>query len=133
MQPSNQNPHFSLLLLLFLLSIVSASVCVCLSTLCVNVVNKDVRPILCVTIATMLHVHANARLTRMHSSRMCTVHCSGHLILPRMPPPPLPHMPPHATHTPLVMHAPCHDTPYHTCPPRHAHPLPRTPPLPRLP
>ena len=68
--------------------------------------------------------------TRMHSSRMRTARCSGHL---------QPCMSPCHTHTP-VMHAPCHThpppvmhAPCHTCPPAmHASlpciPLPCTPP-----
>ena len=65
--------------------------------------------------------------TRMHSSRMCTSHCSGHHSCHAWP---LPHMSP-ATHAPPTMHAPCHTcslpcrSPCHTCPPHHVcHPLP---------
>ena len=56
--------------------------------------------------------------TRMHSSRMCTIRCSGHLSCHACPPAthapchtcPLPCMPP-------TMHAPLH----HTCPPFTTH------------
>ena len=70
---------------------------------------------------------------RMHSSRVQTVHCSGHLSchaaplpctppLPCMPPPtthapclpctpPSPHMPPFTTHTPFTIHTPLLCTP----------------------
>ena len=52
------------------------------------------------------------KLTRMHSSRMCTVRCSGHL---SYHPHPLQCMPP-ATHTPL-----CHACPLpHMSPATHA-------------
>ena len=52
----------------------------------------------------------------MHSSKMGTVHCSGHLSChKRMPPPPATHAPCHACppalHTPLPCMPPCH-----TCP-----------------
>ena len=54
--------------------------------------------------------------TRMHSSRMHTVRCSGLLSCHTCPP----------CHThPLVMHAPCH-----ACPPCHAHPPAMHTPLP---
>ena len=60
----------------------------------------------------------------MHSSRIYTVCCSGHLSCHACPPP--------TTHTP-AMHTP----PGHTCPPAmHAattHPLPHMPPLPCTP
>ena len=53
--------------------------------------------------------------TRMHSSRMRTVHCSGRLSCHACPPP-MPHMSP-------AMHAPLPCTPYfHACPPPHMPP-----------
>ena len=87
--------------------------------------------------------------TRMHSSRMRTVHCSGRIScharpharpLPCMPPAmhapchaPLP-CPPPAMHTPLPCMPLPHMSPYHACPPLphmtpcHAHPPPCMPP-----
>ena len=71
----------------------------------------------------------------MHSSRMRTVRCSGHLschaCMPLATHTPLPHMPPamhaslpHLPHTPLPHTHPCH-----TCLPLATHaPLPRMPP-----
>ena len=63
-----------------------------------------------------LGLKVNYEKTRMHSSRMCTTCCRGHLSchacpLLCMPPP---HMPP-AMHVPCHT-APCHAIPCHTCP-----------------
>ena len=63
-------------------------------------------------------------ITRMHSSRMRTVCCSGCLSCHACPPPPTMHTP-HHTHTP-AMHVPCHaHPPCHACPPATHTPLPR--------
>ena len=60
----------------------------------------------------------------MHSSRMRTVHCSSHLLIPCMPPPCMP--PPLPCMPPFTMHANFH----HTCPPLpHMPPSPCTPPF----
>ena len=72
--------------------------------------------------------------TRIHSSRMRTVHCSGHLSCHARP---LathapcdacrqPHMPPPKTHAPCHAYPPAIHTPYH------AHPLPHMPSLPHI-
>ena len=76
----------------------------------------------------ILGMDTDYTLTRMHSSRMRTVRCSGHLSRHACPPamhtlpamhasfamhtpfttyvPPLPHMPPFTTHVPLLPHIP---------------------------
>ena len=54
------------------------------------------------------------KLTRMHSSRMCTVRCSGHLSY--HPPTPAMHAPCH-THPPLPCMPSATHVPCHTCPP----------------
>ena len=68
--------------------------------------------------------------TRMQSSRMRTVCCSGRISYHACPPChacPLPCMLPcHAC--PPAMHAPCHAHPCHTCPPAMYSPLPCIPP-----
>ena len=89
-------------------------------------------------------------LTRKHSSKMRTIHCSDHLschecpLLPCTPPPCMPA----TTHTPCHAHplsctppairphhaCPCHAHPHYACPPAthapcHACPLPHTHPL----
>ena len=70
-------------------------------------------------------VHWNLKKTRMHSSRMRTVRCSGRLSCHACPLP--------ATHAPTAMHVslPCM-TPPHTPPATYA-PLPCIPPLPHMP
>ena len=74
-------------------------------------------------------------ITRMHSSRMRTVRCSGRLSCHARPPchahpvpcmPPLPRMPP-AMHAPLPCMPPATQAPCHACS-HHAHPLPCMPP-----
>ena len=69
--------------------------------------------------------------TRMHSSRMCTVCCSGHLschacLLPCMPPPLCHACPPPCT--PHATHAPCHAHLLLCTPPTMHAPLPCIPP-----
>ena len=80
----------------------------------------------------IFHFSVNIITTRMHSSRMRTVHCSGRLSChacplphthPAMHTPPL-CMPP-ATHTPLPRRSPSPPHYHHTCP-YHAHPPPWT-------
>ena len=76
--------------------------------------------------------------TRMHSSRMRTVHCSGRLSCHTCPPathtpchaciPPATHASPY-THAPLAMRAPCYTCPPPCMPPCHAHPCHACPPL----
>ena len=76
----------------------------------------------------------------MHSSRMHTARCSGHLSWHTCPPPPQTCMPllscmPPVTHAPITRtpchahpHHACHTHPHHTCP-HHACPLSCMPPL----
>ena len=82
----------------------------------------------------MSKAEGTALLTRMHSIRMRTVCCRGHLSCHACPPPshacPTLQMSP-ATHAPSPCMPPAMH-PHHTCLPCHA-PLPHMPPLPCMP
>ena len=70
----------------------------------------------------------------MHSGRMCTIRCSGHLSCHTHP---LPHIPSHAHPPPLRMPLPhmppTMNVPYHACPPPCIPPSCMAPTLPHMP